>query len=85
VHLPVHGATLDNHYPGKWLCCSGPIPWLPRSPNLSICDFSLRGFVKDAIYVPQCSNINSPYEHTMLTKVIKLTNLYENSISTAQN
>ena len=27
-------------------------PWLPRSPDLTPCDFFLWGFVKDSVYVP---------------------------------
>ena len=32
----------DNH----------PLPWPPRSPDLTPCDFFLWGFVKDSVYVP---------------------------------
>ncbi|GBN23572.1 hypothetical protein AVEN_144157-1 [Araneus ventricosus] len=30
------------------------LPWPPRSPDLTPCDFFLWGYVKDKIYVPQC-------------------------------
>jgi hypothetical protein len=28
------------------------LPWPPRSPDLTPCDFFLRGFVKNSVYVP---------------------------------
>ncbi|GBN65570.1 hypothetical protein AVEN_232475-1 [Araneus ventricosus] len=28
------------------------MPWPPRSPDLTPCDFFLRGYVKDKVYVP---------------------------------
>ena len=28
------------------------LPWPPRSPDLTTCDFFLWGFVKDSVYVP---------------------------------
>jgi len=28
------------------------LPWLPRSPDLTPCNFFLWGFVKDSVYVP---------------------------------
>jgi hypothetical protein len=28
------------------------LPWPPRSPDLTPCDFFLWGFVKDSVYVP---------------------------------
>ena len=36
-----HAAKKDNHL----------LPWPPRSPDLTPCDFFLWGFVKDNIYV----------------------------------
>ncbi|PNF27171.1 hypothetical protein B7P43_G07842 [Cryptotermes secundus] len=40
-----------------WMCCckwgdNHLLPWPPRSPDLTPCDFFLWGFVKDNIYVP---------------------------------
>jgi len=28
------------------------MPWPPRSPDLSLCDFFLWGFAKDTVFVP---------------------------------
>jgi len=33
----------------------GFLPWLPRSPDLTPCDFFLWGFVKDSVYLPPLS------------------------------
>jgi len=37
-----HAAKGENHL----------LPWPPRSPDLTPCDFFLWGFVKDSVYVP---------------------------------
>jgi hypothetical protein len=33
-------------------CCLTFCTWPPRSPDLTVCDLFLRGFVKDNVYVP---------------------------------
>jgi hypothetical protein len=42
---------------GRWIRRAAKVenhllPWPPRSPDLTPCDFFLWGFVKDSVYVP---------------------------------
>jgi hypothetical protein len=43
---------LNTRFPGRWIGRAAPIPWPPRSPDLTRPDFLLWGFVKDRVYVP---------------------------------
>lgn len=52
---PAHYATrvrsyLDSKRPGKWIGRGGPVPWPPRSPDLTPCDFFLWGHLKEKVY-----------------------------------
>jgi hypothetical protein len=38
------------HFPGRWVGHEGPIPWPPRSPDITPLDFFLCGYVKDIVY-----------------------------------
>ncbi|GFG38762.1 hypothetical protein Cfor_08612, partial [Coptotermes formosanus] len=40
---------LITHFLGQCLCRAAPIPWPPRSPDLTPLDFFLWGFVKDRV------------------------------------
>jgi hypothetical protein len=40
----------DGVAAGEGILCA--LPWPPRSPDLTPCDFFLWGFVKDSVYVP---------------------------------
>jgi hypothetical protein len=42
--------TLDSEFPGRWIGRTGPIPWPPRSPDLTPPDFFLWGYVKDKVF-----------------------------------
>jgi hypothetical protein len=35
---------------GRWVGRDGPIPWPPRSPDITPLDFFLWGYVKDIVY-----------------------------------
>ena len=55
-HLDVR-AHLIVILPGRWIGCASHnnsplLPWPPRSPNLTPCDFFLWGYIKDRVYVP---------------------------------
>jgi hypothetical protein len=58
---PPHGARnarefLEMHFPGRWVGCDGPIPWSPRSPDITPLAFFLWGYVKDIVYkIPMTS------------------------------
>ena len=41
---------LNDTFPERWIGRDGPIPWLPRSPDITQLDFSLWGYVKDIAY-----------------------------------
>lgn len=44
---------LDENFPGRWIGTHGPVKWPPRSPDLTILDFFLWGFLKNKIYQRQ--------------------------------
>lgn len=44
--------TFDEHYPGQWISHGGRTLWALMSPNLTLYNFSVRVFVKDAAHVP---------------------------------
>ncbi|GBN91521.1 hypothetical protein AVEN_239947-1 [Araneus ventricosus] len=41
---------LDENFPDRWCGRGGPIPWPPRSPDITQLDFFLWGFVKNIVY-----------------------------------
>jgi hypothetical protein len=49
---------LNRVFPQRWIgraAANGDknlLPWPPRSPDLTSCDFFLWGFVKDSVYIP---------------------------------
>jgi hypothetical protein len=43
---------LSTHFPGRWIGRAAPIPWPPRSPDLTPREFFLWGFVKGRVFVP---------------------------------
>ena len=47
--LHVHGFLYPT-FPHRWIGRDGPIPWPPRSPDITPLDFFLWGYVKDIVY-----------------------------------
>ncbi|GBM03683.1 hypothetical protein AVEN_134911-1 [Araneus ventricosus] len=48
---------LNRELPNRWIGRAGLddvplLPWPPRSPDLTLCDFFMWGYVKDKVYVP---------------------------------
>ena len=41
---------LNSQLSGRWIGRSGPIQWPPRSPDLSVNDFWLWGYLRDNVY-----------------------------------
>ena len=41
---------LNETFPNRWIGRDGPIPWPPRSPNITSLDFFLWGYVNDIVY-----------------------------------
>ncbi|GBM65125.1 hypothetical protein AVEN_70844-1 [Araneus ventricosus] len=51
------GDFLNRELPHRWVGRAGLddvplLPWFPRSPDLTTCDFFLWGYVKDKVYAP---------------------------------
>lgn len=42
--------VLENAFPNRWIGRGGPVPWPPRSPDLTPLDFFLWGHMKSLIY-----------------------------------
>lgn len=47
---------LDGQFPGRWIGRNGPILWPPRSPDLTIMDFYLWGYLKQKVYGSPLNN-----------------------------
>ena len=41
---------LNDTFPERWIGRDGPIPWPPRSPDITPLDFFLWGYVKDIVH-----------------------------------
>ena len=48
---------LNERFPDAWIGRGGPIPWPPRSPDLSPLDFFLWGYIKNIVYAEKIRNI----------------------------
>ena len=49
---------LDKKFPARWIGRGGPIPWPPRSPDITPLDFFLWGYVKDVVYRTKVKDIS---------------------------
>ena len=49
--------VLNERLPDAWIGRGGPIPWPPRSPDLSSLDFFLWGYIKNAVCAGKIRNI----------------------------
>ena len=54
--------VLNERSPDAWIGRGGPIPWPPRSPDLSPLDFSCRGYIKNIVYAEKIRNIQQLQE-----------------------
>lgn len=51
---------LNQKFPNRWIGRGSPnMPWPPRSPDLTPCDFFLWGFVKSKVYNTEPADIES--------------------------
>lgn len=48
---------LDNNFPQRWIGTNGPVRWPARSPDLSILDFFLWGFIENQVYKSRYESI----------------------------
>lgn len=64
--LPVR-RFLDKKFKKRWIGCAGPIPWPPYSPDLTVCDFWLWGYLKTRVYSEPTPNLQ-----TLKTRITEL-------------
>jgi len=53
---------LDATFPNRWIGRDGPIPWPPRSPDITPLDFFLLDYVQDKVFstpVPGITNLKA--------------------------
>lgn len=50
---------LNETFPDRWIGRGGPIPWPPRSPDITPLDFFLWGYVKDIVYRTEVRDITN--------------------------
>jgi len=53
---------LDATFPNRWIGRDGPTTWPPRSPDITLLDFFLWGYVKDKVFstpVPDITNLKA--------------------------
>ena len=68
-----------NMFPGHLISRFGDVPWPPRSPDLSTCDFVLWGYLKSRVYTHKPRTLNDfkeairqeirPIDHQLLARV----------------
>jgi hypothetical protein len=72
--------TVQNMFPGHLISHFGDVPWPPRSPDLSACDFFWGGYLKPRVYVQKPCTLNDlkkaicqeiqPINHQLLARVM---------------
>lgn len=58
---PHYGKTVRDYSDGSfecWIGRRGTVEWCPRSPDLTPCDFSLWGIIKDRVYAQNPRDVN---------------------------
>jgi len=76
-HLAVH-TFLNEHLPNRWIGRAGQndqffCKWPPRSPDLTVCDFFVSGYVKDRVYVPPLPAAVDELQERITTAVTSVT------------
>jgi len=59
--------VLNERLPDAWIGRGGPIPWPPRSPDLSPLHFFLWGCIKNIVYAEKIRNIQHLQERITST------------------
>ena len=62
---------LNDNIPGRWIGRSGTIAWPPRSPDLTVNDFWLWGYLRDQVY-------REPRPQTLQELATKCENVLDN-------
>ena len=55
AHAPMN--VLRNMFPGHLISRFGDVPWPPRSPDMSSCDYFLWGYLKGRVYTHKPRNL----------------------------
>ena len=63
---------LNETFPDRWIGCDGPIPWPPRSRDITLLDFLLWGYVKDIVYRTKIREIND-LQHRIIEAIDTVT------------
>jgi len=64
--------VLNERFPDAWIGRGGPIPWSPRSPDLSPLDLFLWGYIKNIVYAEKIKNIQHLQERiTSAIEIVK--------------
>jgi hypothetical protein len=50
---------LNRHFPNRWIGRQSEFVWPPRSPDLTVSDFFLWGYLKDKVYQRQPNNVTT--------------------------
>jgi len=50
---------LDTIFPNGWIGRDGPTPWPPRSPDITLLDLFLLGYVKDEVFSTPVQDITN--------------------------
>jgi len=61
--------VLNEKFLDAWNGRGGPIPWPPRSPDLSPLDFFLWGYIKNIVYAEKIRNIQNLQER--ITSIVE--------------
>jgi len=58
---------LDATFPNRWIGRDGPTPWPPRSPDITLLDFFLWGYVKDKVFSTRITNLKARITEAFVT------------------
>ena len=61
---------LNQTFPDRWIGRDGPIPWPPRSPDITPLDFFLWGYVKDIVYQTKIRKITDATANMARNRVL---------------
>ena len=68
---------LNEHLPDRWVgraaATDNTCTWPPRSPDLTVCDLFLWGFVKDNVYVPPLTKTLPEMQERINTAIRNIT------------
>ena len=51
-------SIFNDTFPERWVGRDGPIPWPPRSPDITPLDFFVWGYVKGIVYQTKVRDVS---------------------------